>query len=547
MKTRIRFDSRDSLPVLARVFLARVFVALSLFSTTLLSTTLLSTTLLSACNGAGANHPRSHGAAFEIQEIQLVEPEHVHALNTPRTAYMKWLKGLGAHLQKSLASSSGLRQVTLVLTLTPQGPLRVQLAANPPLSPKKRVALETRIAATQAPNTRFICQSLKITIRLNGGAKAPPGKTKGPRRLQPCEVAFQKEFETAGTTRRLSLLRRWAKKGALPLLAEALAQRDPSPKWNPWHRSISDGSGARRPGAGPSKRGEKEKESSWRQGSKEPPWRWPAYWSTLMRSPADDLVVPTSVVFHFVAKGELDRARNVFRFVYPFTRKESLEELLLGRLRRLLETFYSDVDSAVDLALDLRRRGDARSAQEALTKLLQRYPHSARGRFELMKTRAQQGQGPDAPGKKRQMESRVLSSDPLFPYPPVAAESKAQAWRHHRRASLARLFAQPKRVLHDLVHAAMVALDLKVYGEASLLFFLLARSTPRATLKEMGMPRHPVSYLVLCLEMMGLSEVKDLFKKDYVKASKAIERGRQEAMEQSEIYQSFTPRSKSPP
>ena len=93
----------------------------------------------------------------------------------------------------------------------------------------------------------------------------------------------------------------------------------------------------------------------------------------------------------------------------------------------------------------------------------------------------------------------------------------------------------------------MVALDLKVYGEASLLFFLLARSTPRATLKEMGMPRHPVSYLVLCLEMMGLSEVKDLFKKDYVKASKAIERGRQEAMEQSEIYQSFTPRSKSPP
>ena len=117
----------------------------------------------------------------------------------------------------------------------------------------------------------------------------------------------------------------------------------------------------------------------------------------------------------------------------------------------------------------------------------------------------------------------------------VRASNGTEGYLLYRRMCISELFKDNYSTASDFVEYADITLDLKVYGFASHMYWLILTSMPRKVYDD----REITAYFLYCLDKLGDKKLIENFKGNFPKEFKKIENLCQKQMEESVIYKSF--------
>jgi hypothetical protein len=150
-----------------------------------------------------------------------METIHVNIDNEPMAA---WVKPIFAVLDVRFAAATKPQTIVVEVTLHPDRPAEVIVAARPALSESDRKAVFTWADPATSPHTRVVDGTFRIVAKINGGTPDDSGPLNPP--LPKLGDRKFAEFRPADTARKLAMLKTWARVEALPLLAEFARWRD---------------------------------------------------------------------------------------------------------------------------------------------------------------------------------------------------------------------------------------------------------------------------------------------------------------------------------
>ena len=137
---------------------------------------------------------------------------------------VRWAKPLIEAMETRFRDETLRRTVVIQVTLHPDRPADLEFAGKPAPTDAEVKDLLRAANAKAAPRTKLVDCSFRLVAKINGGH--PDEKLAlSPRLDTPDERRFA-EFQAAATTKKLDLMRRWARTEALPLLAAAATTAD---------------------------------------------------------------------------------------------------------------------------------------------------------------------------------------------------------------------------------------------------------------------------------------------------------------------------------
>jgi hypothetical protein len=181
----------------------------------------------------------------------------------------------------------------------------------------------------------------------------------------------------------------------------------------------------------------------------------------------------------------------------------------------MLELFHKEVDAKIRRGVALHDAGKYDEALKLYDSILKDYPNSAWARYERFHTRRTVAQNNGASVAEAHADwpavhKEILAADPLYSAMAIA-QGEDGMFQLRRRAAINALFKDRSRTGKDLIEYADIALDLKVYGFAGLLYWNCFVAVPQAQHSDRAL----VEYFLYCLEELGVKDLKENFKGDH--------------------------------
>ncbi len=484
------------------------------------STIIVAALFAAACTPPATRTPSGGASKVQATKIIMLGPEGLLAFNATGKKVADWLSDLLDRAKVALAADRAHRDVFLYLVLYPDRQPDVRVAARPALSAPLRARLVRALREAPPTKTRYVLFALGYILKVNRGCSDP--KRPFEPRLDSLHPSAQARFGAARLVQKQALLRRWARRGALPILGKILSGVDAKFR------------GVRRVGAmltGLKHQGRYDVERL--------TIRSPAFWRASLEMVKGDMIIPTVRILLYVANGQLDRARQQLNLVRHYAKNATVADYLLKQLTNRLKVFFTEVRRRVRAGVALHDRNQFNRAIRVYQRLLAEYPHSAWARYEKYFSRhsrdmARAGSKAGLFHDWQTAKKAIYAEDPLYSTY-VKASTGEEAYEALIRLETRELFKKKGRFFHDYVRLADIALDLGVYGEAAQMYLLLALYIKKSVYAN----RPLFAHFLYCLEKLGVTELKTVFQGNHAAAFAKIAAERRRLMESSPAYKAM--------
>jgi tetratricopeptide (TPR) repeat protein len=448
---------------------------------------------------AGDDPPKVDSSLTFLAHMETI---HVNVDNEPLAA---WVKPIFAVLDTRFAAANKPQTIVVEVTLHPDRPADVIVAARPALTDSDRKAIVASTNPATSPRTRVVDGTFQIVAKINGGTPdnsaplTPPLPKLGDRKLA--------QFRPAGTAKKLAMLKTWARVEALPLLAEFARRRE----------KANDGA-TRSLGkalAAVTRDGPVEVAALTEKN--------PDFWRALIEAPPGDSLVPAAWVALCVANGQVGFAGRIANAVAPIHSGDFGASEVLGGFHWRLQVFAEDIAERVRKGVALNDQGHFDAALKIYQAVLNDYPNSTwalHERFQTILTRALKNQTPENKAMEAWPATRkaILQADPLYASM-ASAEGPDELYDLLLRKQTETLFKDRDQFGRDVVRYGDLALDLGQPGFAALNYWIAYRSFKPQSYGN----RNLVENFLYCLERLDIKDVKKKFRGDHALEFKRID------------------------
>ena len=474
-----------------------------------------------ACAPATTRTPAGGASAVQPTKIIMLAPEGLQGHNIEPKRLASWLSGLRARSVRVLSGDRGHRDVFVYLVLYRDRAPDIRVAARPALPPGRIARLQRELGAAPRIRTRYVSFPLAFVLKVNRGC--PKGNQPFSPPLSTLHPSAKTRFIAATLPQRLALLKRWARRGILPIVGEILSGVDAKFK------------GVRGVGAmlkGLPTRGRYDVDRL--------TIRSQAFWRAALEMVRGDVIIPAVRIFLHVANGEVDRARQQMELVHMFAKDGSPAAYLLKQLSRRLKVFSADVNRRVRAGIALHDRKQFDRAIRVYRRLLAEYPHSAWARYEAYLSRHSRDAARAGSKAKlfydwRTAKKAIFAEDPLYSSN-AAASTGVEAYETLLRLEIRGLFKRKRPYTRDYLRLADIALDLGVYGEAAQMYLMVVLYIKKSVYGTRPMFAH----FLYCLEKLGVTGLKAAFKGNHAARFAKIAAERRRLMESSPVYKAMS-------
>lgn len=442
-----------------------------------------------------------------------------------RDPVIAWIKPVFEVVEARFAEDKGRRTIVVQVTLHPDRAAEVDVAGRPALTDAEVAAILKVADAARLPRSRLADCALRIVAKVNGG-DPHEDRPLVPPLVTPNERKFA-EFRAASLPAQLTILRRWARAEALPLLAQMATEADP--------KFV----GVRNLGKtlkGLKPKGPIDVKALTDQD--------PDYWRAMLEMARGNPLVPAVRVVLHVARGEIDAARRIARTLAPFDQHQSGPSALLAEFQAMADLFAREVEARIRKGIALHDAGKFGEALDVYDGLLKDYPRSAWAhyeRYQTLQTRALQAKDPTARDLPDWDAARkaILEADPFYGSM-ARATNQDELYDLMLRKETEELFKDKSRGVQDILRYADIAVDLGHPGFAALIYWDLLTNVNPAAYEN----RDLIEDVLYCFEKLGAKEIKQNFKGDHAAAFARIDAERAKRRKESLATKALGPRSK---
>jgi hypothetical protein len=263
------------------------------------------------------------------------------------------------------------------------------------------------------------------------------------------------------------------------------------------------------------------------------------YWRATLEMSIDNQLIPMTKICMHIANGEFDYVSAYIDIIPFFMDKKTVAFYLFKELKWRLNIFNENLEAKMEKGIQFHDSNQFDKAIEQYVSIIQEYTNSAWANYELYFSENAKHieKDPSKIGFRAEWDSAkqiVYACNPLYPLD-IKANNGVEGYLLVRRNSITSLFKDEEKYDKDFVEFADIALDLKVYGFAAQLYWLIMSNVPKDTYKD----KNILAYFLYCLDKLGDQEIKKNFKGNFDKEFKKIEKEQKKQMENSSVYKSF--------
>jgi tetratricopeptide (TPR) repeat protein len=455
-------------------------------------------------------------AQEDRQNISIFLPEHdnITEVNLNQDVFIEQLSTIVDFFEAWFAFVPDNQKIALYLVFHPHGTPTVDLFSNPEIQAEEKQQFIEQLRTLTFDNTTFV--DFPVLISMNSYSKNPGRVFSG------LEFPFQKSMNTyksGNLAEKYVFLKEWSATEVIPVLAAyMIIVSDTFAGVKNFGKTISqlDFTKDQNVDALTSKNYD--------------------YWRACMEMTPGNEIIPVTKVFMLVSQGKIDYAIEFYNVIASFSDKNTIAGQYLDELKTFLILFQNDINQYIQAGIEYHDMEYFLEAIAAYKELLSLYPGSAWATYELyFSENAVMTDNYSDIAESHKLwyvyKPQIYEKNPLYSMDVHASEAK-EAWLLYRRISLQSLFDGESDAIENYNEMAMIALDLQVWEFAAQLFWYTATHSSELT-------QSSVYHMLYCLEKLGVSEVKDNFKGDFKKIFSQIDKDREKAMKESEIYKSF--------
>lgn len=263
------------------------------------------------------------------------------------------------------------------------------------------------------------------------------------------------------------------------------------------------------------------------------------YWRGVMEMSAGNELIPITKIALHMAAGEFDYAKMYLKLVTPFCDKKTVARTLAGEMSWRLGVFEELANEKIQKGIAFHDKAEYNKAIAEYEQVIKEYPNSAWARYELYFSKNAQKTEKDPKsttgrGDWDKSKPGIYACNPMYPLD-VRASTGREAYLVFKRQSTTSLFKDKDRYAEDYLEYADIAFDLKNYGVAAQLYWLIITTFP----EEKYSNRNIIAYYLYCLDKLGVKGLEKNFKGDFAAEFTKIEKDRKELMEKDPIYNSM--------
>ena len=257
------------------------------------------------------------------------------------------------------------------------------------------------------------------------------------------------------------------------------------------------------------------------------------YWRAVMEMNRGNQLIPFSAICMHIARAEFDIANRLLFVVRSFSDKKSLPVVYYKKMSKKLNLLNKELGIAIKKGIALHDKGKYQEAVAHYEALLKVFPKSAWLNYELYFSKTD-GMKTKVDKEWNKYKKIIYKCDPMY-YLNVRASSGKEGYLLLRRREINSLFKSQDTFKTDFIKYADIAFDLKNYGFAAQLYWLILNYIP----KEDYNNRNILAYYLYCLEKLGIKGIAKNFKGNFSSEFKKIEAERKVIMQKSKVYKVF--------
>jgi len=405
-----------------------------------------------------------------------------------------------------------------ILVTFPKGkPTEIEVSARPQINEFKVKGLINRLSAlSRPPRSRLTDYAFLITGKVNGGSRNAQLKFL-PEIYLPDEKVRIK-YEAADFAGKINLMQTWVQEEVIPVLAFYQSE------------DMTKLEGVRAMGK------LLETDAFLRKSTRELTVKNPDYWQATAEVPKGDGMIVLSKICMHIVNGEFDLAKRYLYLAQAFPEQNSMATYYYKQLNFRMEWLFDDLRSKILKGKAWQQEGDYHGAQLHFEEILRTMPKSAEATFERYYSRSlliSHRPPEEIIDLWKECKEKVFARDPLYAMN-IPAKSSQELYELNLRHELRQMLEDKANISKNLVKFADYALDLKAYGLAAQMYWMILMHIPE---DEAVKGRDVEAYYLYCLNKLGGADNLSHYETDVVKGKfRKIEKQRKEAMKANPIF-----------
>ena len=447
----------------------------------------------------------------ELKVETFTDPKVIVA--TLDTNYLyPWRNRVLASVKAFLSLENGNHDVMVLVTMSKGKTAYIELSSRPKLKKETTDHLIRRIGAlSRPPRSRLTEYAFLIEAKVNRGCQDPQLKFL-PQIALP-EEKVRTKFEAADLKGKIDLFQHWVLNDVLPVLAYYEDSVRTSQKAvNAIGEILSTN-------------------SFLHLSSSNVTVNNPDYWKASAEIEVGDGLIILSKICMHIAKGEFDLAKRYLNIAQAFPEQNSMALNFYNQLNFRMEWLFDDLKEEIRNGKKMQIEGDFKNAELHYAEVLKIIPNSALFNYEFYYAKSllmSEGEPEDIIQLWKDCKEIVYRCDPLFNMN-APARNSVDLYLMSKRHEINLLFTNQMSIEQNILEYADIALDLKVYGFAAHLYWLILQNKP-----DDFPQRDILAHYLYCLEKLGDTEFLHRYESDYSRQkSRKIEKERKKAMENS--------------
>ncbi len=449
-------------------------------------------------------------------EIHLLSPDHIGNATLNIDDFSSYLSWLEKKVHQQLEKEKGDFEIIISMTLHKDKEATIHIAERGD-SPKNIIKkIEKKISEKSPPRTSLVDFSFLSAFKINLGCKNDK-ETFNPTFIPYTEQQFFK-FDELELIQKKEAFEKWILEEVIPVVAFHTAGVDPK------FAGVKD--------VGDLLQNKKFLNKNINTITHPETY----YWRAVLEMNVGNQIIPFAKVCMHFANGEFDKGKRLYRLVSMFSNQKTLPAVYASELRRRIQSLDKSISKEIEKGIQFHDAEKYSEAVKHYEKLLEIIPNSAWLKYEhfyssTVSIRYEEDKGYDAWIK---VKDDIYASDPMY-HMYIHGKTAKENYEMFLRLSIKELFSSKENLQKDIIKYADIALQLKNYGFAAQMYWLIF-SSPYLSEDDYG-DRNMLAYFLYCLEQLGEKEMITNFKGDYDKEFKIIEKYLKGQMENHPIYQ----------
>ncbi|MDX2361422.1 MAG: hypothetical protein QNK23_11495 [Crocinitomicaceae bacterium] len=454
----------------------------------------------------------SFGQSEAFLEIQILSSDVVAEGTLDQDPFIEWVEKLNNKVEAYLKKEKGDHDFVLMITLHKDKDATIYYSARPAIDQEILDGLANEVNTLDTPRTRYVDFSMMLKVKLNEGCEECDFS---PEVIMP-EDRELAEFKKLSMIKKRDALQNMIKDEVLPMLASYQTIVDEQ-----FEGVISVGKIVERKAYLETTVDDLTEDNA-------------DYWRAVMEMSLGNQIIPFTKACMHLANGEFDRAKRLMFILPYFSEKASLPAALMDGIDAKMEMLSDDLETAINRGIKMHDAGKFDKAVAYYEKLLKDFPNSAWLYYELYFSGSSNSGDVTSGDLWSEAKKDVYGSDPMYGMNPFMTNGR-QAYDMIRRQEIGKLFSDRKNLKKDFLSYADIALDLKDYGFAAQMYWLVMSSFKKEELDD----RNILAHYLYCVNKLGNATVLEFFESDFVKEFKEIEEERDALMKANPMYQAF--------